>query len=459
MTVLVDAPATSQPETPTTPTVPVPLLPDLTAALDTLIVTVESGALDALADDDLLAFTQQFERLRNLHARVDHRIVVACDRSELAVRHLRRTTQGLLTEVLRISPVEARRRVQAAHALAPRPSPTGETRPARYARLAAVAASGTASTETVSIAVGCLDRLEARFSANSAELGWAEDQLCAPAAAFAPTDFRQIAATLTDILFPDGLLDDETIQDSRELTLTRSADGSYRLQGRLTGVCGSLWAAALSPLSAPRAEDPGGQDRRSAAQRQHDAFHEAGLRLLRAGGLPDSGGTPCTMIVLIHLEDLLQRTGHGQTSDGQRVPVAELLKLASEAELIPVVLTRTGIPLTLGRAARSATKHQTLALIARDGGCSFPGCDHPPEWCDRHHIQAWRDNGRTDIDNLTLLCHYHHNNFEHRGWTCRLRHGLPAWIPPRWIDPHQQPLVNTRIIARHQALLAADAPP
>ena len=30
-----------------------------------------------------------------------------------------------------------------------------------------------------------------------------------------------------------------------------------------------------------------------------------------------------------------------------------------------------------------------MALIARDGGCSFPGCTHPPSWCDRHHILDW----------------------------------------------------------------------
>jgi hypothetical protein len=43
-----------------------------------------------------------------------------------------------------------------------------------------------------------------------------------------------------------------------------------------------------------------------------------------------------------------------------------------------------------------------MALIAREGGCSFPGCGHPPQWCDRHHIIDWIDGGPTDLENLKL---------------------------------------------------------
>jgi hypothetical protein len=88
-------------------------------------------------------------------------------------------------------------------------------------------------------------------------------------------------------------------------------------------------------------------------------------------------------------------------------------------------------------------------LIARDGGCSFPGCTHPPQWCDRHHIREWVDGGTTDLDNLTLLCRYHHTRFAARGWTCQITNGIPEWVPPRWHDRQQQPLVNNRIKRKH----------
>jgi hypothetical protein len=92
-------------------------------------------------------------------------------------------------------------------------------------------------------------------------------------------------------------------------------------------------------------------------------------------------------------------------------------------------------------------------LIARDHGCSFPGCDRPPEWCERHHIREWVDGGTTDLNNLTLLCRYHHHNFASRGWTCQINDdGLPEWRPPRWLDPDQTPRINSRIVAQLQSL-------
>ncbi|UMG93141.1 HNH endonuclease signature motif containing protein [Nocardioides sp. TF02-7] len=42
-----------------------------------------------------------------------------------------------------------------------------------------------------------------------------------------------------------------------------------------------------------------------------------------------------------------------------------------------------------------------------------------PQWCEIHHLQAWRDAGSTDPDNGVCLCAYHHRlienpNYEHR---------------------------------------------
>jgi Domain of unknown function (DUF222) len=80
----------------------------------------------------------------------------------------------------------------------------------------------------------------------------------------------------------------------------------------------------------------------------------------------------------------------------------------------------------------------------------LPGCDHAPQWCDRHHVLDWILGGRTDLENLTLLCRYHHTHFLQKGWSCRINaDGLPEWIPPRWIDPQQRPQLNGRIRRLH----------
>ncbi|MFT4164918.1 MAG: HNH endonuclease signature motif containing protein, partial [Microlunatus sp.] len=100
----------------------------------------------------------------------------------------------------------------------------------------------------------------------------------------------------------------------------------------------------------------------------------------------------------------------------------------------------------LYRDRRIASPAQTLALIARDGGCSFPGCDVAPEWCERHHVISWLDGGDTNLNNLTLVCRYHHHYFEQRRWACKINtDGLPVWIPPKWIDPEQKPILHPRI--------------
>jgi hypothetical protein len=126
--------------------------------------------------------------------------------------------------------------------------------------------------------------------------------------------------------------------------------------------------------------------------------------------------------------------------------------MANQADIVPAVLARTGAVLGLGRTRRIASPHQTLALYARDGGCSFPGCDRAPEWCERHHLIPWIDGGETNLNNLTLLCRYHHHNFATRGWTgCINSDGIPEWRPPRSVDRDQKPSINTRITAMHAA--------
>jgi hypothetical protein len=133
-------------------------------------------------------------------------------------------------------------------------------------------------------------------------------------------------------------------------------------------------------------------------------------------------------------------------SDGTLIPTGQALALADQAEIYWAAVTGFGLPLRLGRTRRIATVGQTAALIARDRGCSFPGCNTGPEWCERHHVIAWADGGATDLDNLTLLCRYHHHNFASKGWECSINgDGLPQWRPPWWVDRARIPLVNTRI--------------
>jgi hypothetical protein len=99
-----------------------------------------------------------------------------------------------------------------------------------------------------------------------------------------------------------------------------------------------------------------------------------------------------------------------------------------------------GCPLNLGRTERFASEDQRRAAKARDGGCTFPGCDRPVNWCDLHHVHRFSDGGDTDIDNLTCLCRFHHGVTHRKGWTMHTTGG--GWFT--WTTPNGDTLGSQR---------------
>ncbi|MFL6045622.1 MAG: DUF222 domain-containing protein, partial [Propionibacteriaceae bacterium] len=222
----------------------------------------------------------------------------------------------------------------------------------------------------------------------------------------------------------DGLepLDDTLQQDRRYLELKQRRDGMWHLAGRLTATLGAQLNAIVEPLAKPRSssiDDEHGKttqfpDQRPSMQRLHDALDEACAKLLKSADLPSVGGVPASEIITITLEDLLGNTGAAETADGSQLTADQLRRIADEADIWPLITTSHGVPLALVRSQRLASK------------------------------------GQTNLNNLTLLCRYHHTHFLQKGWTCRINeNGLPEWIPPRWIDADQQPHINARIQRIH----------
>ena len=98
----------------------------------------------------------------------------------------------------------------------------------------------------------------------------------------------------------------------------------------------------------------------------------------------------------------------GITDSGESLSAATVRRMACDAEIIPTVLNSKGRVIDVGRRTRRVSEALRCVLIARDGGCVWPGCDAPPSRCDAHHIKHWTDGGLTNADNLALLCHRHH---------------------------------------------------
>ena len=124
------------------------------------------------------------------------------------------------------------------------------------------------------------------------------------------------------------------------------------------------------------------------------------------GGQPDAG---CTGAASTPVCDLLAVPGAMATTEtGTVLGVADARKIACDTRVIPVVMGGPGEVLDVGRATRTIPPAIRRALIARDQGCVWPGCDRAPIHCDGHHIQHWLDDGPTSLANLALLCHSHH---------------------------------------------------
>ncbi|MDV6264786.1 HNH endonuclease signature motif containing protein [Rhodococcoides yunnanense] len=115
-------------------------------------------------------------------------------------------------------------------------------------------------------------------------------------------------------------------------------------------------------------------------------------------------------------------------------------QLACDCVLTAIVMDEHGNPLNLARTARTVTAKQRKALTARDHGCAFPGCGKPAAWTEGHHIWHWGDGGPTDMNNLVLLCGFHHKLIHHSDWEVFIGTDNHPWfIPPATVDPYREP--------------------
>jgi hypothetical protein len=135
------------------------------------------------------------------------------------------------------------------------------------------------------------------------------------------------------------------------------------------------------------------------------------------------------VVVLIDHETLVgQVRGTGRTLSGDVLSPEVVRQMACDAAIIPVVLGAKSEPLDVGRERRLVTRGLRLALIARDRGCSFPGCSMPPQWTDAHHVTHWSRGGHTSLQTTALLCRRHHTHVH--------RHDLTATVSAAGVTWH-----------------------
>lgn len=114
------------------------------------------------------------------------------------------------------------------------------------------------------------------------------------------------------------------------------------------------------------------------------------------------------MTVVIDWDDLLAGGG-GHTEAGRPVDPTTAASVACDAVIHRLLTTGPSAILDYGRGSYVVPADLWHALVARDGGCRWPGCDRGPEWCDAHHVLPWEQGGPTALENLVLACTRHHH--------------------------------------------------
>jgi hypothetical protein len=124
----------------------------------------------------------------------------------------------------------------------------------------------------------------------------------------------------------------------------------------------------------------------------------------------------------------------GETSELDHAgPVDPALarRVGCDSSIRRVVMAGRSEPLDVGRRTAVISPALRRAVIVRDRGCRFPGCDRPHSWCDAHHVVHRADGGPTALANLVLLCRRHHPMVHARsGFRLGLEDGRPVFRRP-----------------------------
>lgn len=408
---------------------------ELLAQVEAAVTASADRPVWTLPDGDLVAALDAVHALEQRLAAKKLELVREIDGRGVAAAHGAASTGAWLRERLRLGVTSARRLVDLAGFLDQGPAVVREA-----------LADGSITVEQAQVIAHTVADLPP--AAGDAVSDKAAQVLVDWAAQFEPAVLRRLGARVLTHVAPDvaeqadlaALLAAEArAQVRRQVTLSDQSDGLVRLSGSLDVETAAVIRAAIDPLSGPT----GDGDQRTPGQRRADALGAVCRLALDCGELPDNGGDRPQLVVTVEHDVLAGRLGAGVLDTGHLLTPEAVRRLACDAAILPAVLGGAGQVLDVGRQRRLITGPLRRALVLRDRGCAFPGCDRPARWCDGHHMIHWTDNGPTSLDNSVLLCGHHHRLIHVGEWAVRLAaDGMPEFIPPGWLDPEQRPRRN-----------------
>jgi len=243
-------------------------------------------------------------------------------------------------------------------------------------------------------------------------IGWASDSTCATIRRRADLEVR---AALN-----------ETTEFERDRSLRYwYEDGGRRfgLEARMPSAQGAIVAKALERVVDQIPAMPSYTDGVVIEARRADAL----LALCSQRIAGDADADRATVVVHASLEALSGRR-NAETEHGAVMPPEALQRLACDARIQVVAENEANDAIALGRTKREPSASMMRQLRHRDRGCRFPGCGSTA-FANAHHIVWWSRGGATDLDNLLLICGFHHRLVHEHGWTVQRSHdGRLRWF-------------------------------
>ena len=144
----------------------------------------------------------------------------------------------------------------------------------------------------------------------------------------------------------------------------------------------------------------------------------------------DADADRATVVVHVDLDALISGEGESYIENGPQIYAETARTLACDCRM-EVVWEKEGTAVGIERASRNIPRRIMRALRHRDKTCTFPGCSMW-RFVHGHHVKWWtRDQGPTNLDNLILVCPFHHQLLHERGWVVTLdARGRTTWFRP-----------------------------
>ncbi len=244
--------------------------------------------------------------------------------------------------------------------------------------------------------------------------GFDEEEMLGYAREYSVSELRKLCRFAWHVANPDGFFKEAEADFTRRyFHISQMPDGMFAVDGVLDPVGGAAFKTAVDVLAKPN----GAEDERTAKQRRADAVGELSMHSMDQGTLPRRHSVKPHINLTMTLEGLKGELGVPPADLDLSLPISVRTaeRLACDCTMSRVLLADSMV-IDVGKATRTVSPPRMRALRVRDKGCRFHGCDRQVNWSNPHHIVYKSRGGSDKLENLVLLCFFHHRLVHEGGW-------------------------------------------